>query len=155
MISQTVEYALRAMNCLAGRGDHAATADVLAAATGAPRGYLSKILRDLVCANLVRSFRGPRGGFTLARPADDITLLDIVNAVDPIARIRHCPLGNPRHTTLCSLHRCIDDALKDLEQTLERTTLGAILDGDRTIESCAARLSPPAHPDSQPGEMHT
>ena len=44
--------------------------------------YLLKILEQLVRANILRSKRGPRGGFTLARPAKDITILEIIEAVD-------------------------------------------------------------------------
>jgi Rrf2 family protein len=126
MISQTVEYALRAMSNLASLQGAATTSEAIAQATRVPQGYLSKIMRDLVCAELVKSFRGPRGGFVLARDANSITVLDIVNAVDPIRRITRCPLDDPRHANLCPLHRCLDDALAHLEQIFRSTTLGGM-----------------------------
>lgn len=122
MISQTVEYALRAMSHLASV-HHAATSVEIAGATKVPHGYLSKIMRDLVCAELVRSFRGRRGGFILARDPGAISVLDIVKAVDPIHRIERCPLDEPLQTTVCPLHRCLDDAVAHIEQSFARATL--------------------------------
>src|SRR5262245_55651805 len=105
MFSQTVEYALRAMIHLAGLNGVATTSQSIALRTSVPPGYLSKVLRDLVVARLVASYRGPGGGFMLARDPARITILDVVNAVDPIQRIHHCPAGNPEHADLCALHR--------------------------------------------------
>jgi len=51
-----------------------------------------------------------------------------VNAVDPITRIRKCPLGNPAHLLLCPLHRRMDDALAMVERTFEKTTLAEVLE---------------------------
>jgi Rrf2 family protein len=126
MLSQTVEYALRAMSRLAGPGSPPASSRALARATRVPQSYLSKIMRDLVQARLVRSFRGPNGGFVLARDAAAITVLDIVNAVDPIRRTTACPLDDPAHTTLCPLHRCLDDVLAQIERTFGNATLAAV-----------------------------
>lgn len=130
MISQTVEYALRAMGYLAFLREKAVNCQTISKATHVPQGYLAKVMRDLVCAHLVRSFRGPHGGFTLARGPETITLLDIVNAVDPIRRIQCRPLENPLYTRLSSLHRCLDDAVAHIEQTLRLTTLGSALSRD-------------------------
>lgn len=124
MISQTIEYALRAMAHLATLEEgRAANSETVAEHTQVPRGYLSKILRDLVVAGLVDSQRGPNGGFVLARRASEISILDVVNAVDPIARISECPLGNPAHVQLCPLHRRLDDALQTIEQQFRETSL--------------------------------
>lgn len=106
----------------------ALTSEVLAERTQVPRGYLSKVMRDLVLAELVLSQRGPSGGFTLARPPAKITMLDIVNAVDPLHRIRQCPLGNPAHMNLCPLHRRLDDAIGMIESKFKTTSLAEVLD---------------------------
>lgn len=135
MFSQTVEYALRAMTFVASCSDEAVTGEWIAAATQVPAGYLSKVMRDLVVAGLVTSQRGPRGGFCLDRTPDTISIMDIVNAVDPIRRITECPLGNPAHVRLCPLHQRLDNAMAEIERTLSRTTLGEILrDGDRRTD---------------------
>jgi Rrf2 family nitric oxide-sensitive transcriptional repressor len=137
MISQTIEYALRAMAHLAGLdADRAANSETIAEHTQVPRGYLSKILRDLVVAELVVSQRGPNGGFTLARSAAEITILDVVNAVDPIARIARCPLGNPKHIQLCPLHKRLDDALQTIEQQFKATSLEDLQASNRRTAAC-------------------
>ena len=142
MISQTVEYALRAMSNLASLGGTATTSGEIAKATRVPQGYLSKVMRDLVRADLVRSFRGPHGGFVLAREAEAITVLDIVNAVDPIRRIDGCPLKNPGHSKLCPLHRCLDDALAHMEQRFRSTTLGSVLSTIHETHDCRVLFAP-------------
>ncbi|MCW5765485.1 MAG: Rrf2 family transcriptional regulator [Phycisphaeraceae bacterium] len=147
MVSQSVEYALRAMGHLVSLRGVAATCEVIARATRVPQGYLSKIMRDLVRADLVHSHRGPGGGFTLARDARTITVLDVVNAVDPIRRIECCPLENPLHATLCPLHKCLDDALAHIEQSFRKATLGSVLDeADRTA-GCRTLFNPTPRPD--------
>lgn len=152
MFSQTVEYALRAMMHLASTGGAAETGDKIASATRVPPGYLSKVMRDLVLAGLVRSFRGPNGGFTLARPVDDISILDVVTAVDPIRRIDRCPIDDPHHTDLCALHRRLDDALAIVEQTFRATSLADVLRGNGRSGGCR-HLKPPQSLD-QPGDSH-
>lgn len=82
-ISRSTGYALIAVGYIAQNTDEGA---VLAARIskeyGIPLEYLLKILQQLVRANVLRSKRGPRGGFFLARPAETITLLEIIEAVD-------------------------------------------------------------------------
>ena len=65
---------------------------------------------------------------TLAKPAEKITILQVVNAVEPIQRIRTCPLGLAAHgVRLCPLHRRLDNALASVEAAFEHTTLAEIL----------------------------
>lgn len=127
MFSQTVEYALRAMMYLASLGNASQTSERIAAETGVPPGYICKVMRDLVRAGLVSSFRGPGGGFVLALTPDRISILDVVSAVDPIRRVLKCPLDNPEHAELCPLHRRLDDALAGIERSFRTTTLQELL----------------------------
>jgi len=127
MLSQTVEYALRAMVQLAWQPETPHTSEQIAAQTRVPRGYLSKVLQQLVKAKLIRSQRGLHGGFTLVRSPEAITILEVVNAVDPIPRIRECPLGLEAHQeALCPLHSRLDEALAQLEQAFAETTLAEV-----------------------------
>ncbi len=129
MLSQSIEYALRAMTFLASiGGDASFNSETIAERTKVPKGYLSKLLRDLVVAELIVSQRGPNGGFALGRSPDRISMLDVVNAVDPIPRIRKCPLGNPAHIQLCPLHRRLDDAIAMIEREFKQTSLAEILE---------------------------
>ncbi len=94
--------------------------------------YLAKVLQALVKAEIVASHRGASGGVSLARSADDLTILDIVNATDPIQRIRTCPLDLASHgLKLCPLHRRLDAALAQVENAFRNTTLAEVL-GDRS-----------------------
>lgn len=128
MISQTVEYALRAVVYLAGQAPSARTTDQVAAATRVPKAYLSKVLQALVRGGVVHSQRGIGGGMTLVKAPAELTILEVVNAVDPIQRIRTCPLGLESHgASLCPLHRRVDDALASVEAAFGRTTLAEVL----------------------------
>ena len=133
MLSKTAEYALRTVACLAGDAGQAESADRLCEQTKVPRRYLHKVLQDLVRADLVRSRSGPGGGYTLARAADEITILDVINAVAPLERIRHCPLGLPSHTSLCPLHTELDKAYASTEAAFSRVTIEQILHSESRI----------------------
>jgi Rrf2 family protein len=129
MFSQTVEYALRAVVQLASAGEEPQTTEQIARATKVPQAYLSKVLQSLVQAGIVRSQRGIGGGMALVRPPAALTILEVVNAVDPIRRIRSCPLELAAHgVRLCPLHRRVDNALAMVEEAFRSTTLKEILD---------------------------
>jgi Rrf2 family protein len=128
MLSQTTEYALRAMVLLAGATNRPCSVDSIAAQTQTPPAYLSKILQSLAKAGLVRSQRGVTGGYLLNRAPDQLRVLDVINAVDPLERIRECPLGLASHgTKLCPLHRRLDNALAMVEQAFAASTLAEII----------------------------
>lgn len=127
MLTSTTEYALRAATFLASHAGESASGERIAAATKVPAGYISKVMRDLVVAGLVGSQRGPNGGFTLARPPELISVLEVVNAVAPLQRIRSCPLGNPAHLALCPMHRRLDDAVAAIEATFGATSLAQLM----------------------------
>ena len=128
MFSQTVEYALRAVVHLASEAPAPLTTEQIAAKTLVPRAYLSKVLQSLGRAGLVHSQRGMGGGMTLTREPDQMTILDVVNAVEPIQRIRTCPLGLAAHgVRLCPLHRRVDDALAMVEEAFAKSTLAELL----------------------------
>lgn len=128
MFSQTTEYALRAMVYLTEHFGTACGSEQISVATQVPKPYLSKILRDLVVGELISSTRGPHGGFLMTRSPDQITILDVVSAVDPIKRITACPLGRPDHKALCPLHRQMDAAIAHVEASLRSTTLKQLVE---------------------------
>ena len=102
MISQTSEYALRAVICLAQHPDELHTATKIAKLTKVPDPYLSKVLLMLAKHEVVTSKKGLHGGYGLAHSPDKITLWTIINAVDPIKHIKSCPLKLeiPWHSSL-------------------------------------------------------
>ena len=128
MLSQTVEYALRAVVHLASEAPEGRTTDQIAEATRVPRAYLSKVLQNLRRAGIVRSQRGLGGGMTLTKSPEALTILEVVNAVEPIQRIRTCPLGLAAHgVRLCPLHRRLDNALAMVEEAFASSTLAEVL----------------------------
>jgi len=84
MLSATQEYALRAMTQLARKAPSSAKTADIAKAVEVPGSYLAKIIRDLRIAGLVRSQRGVNGGVSLAKPPKNITLLDVMETVEPL-----------------------------------------------------------------------
>lgn len=127
MLPKTAEYALRAIASLAMRPGQPLSAEVLAEETKVPRRYLHTVLQDLALADLVQSRPGPGGGYSLLLAPDDISILDVVNAVAPLERIRHCPLGLKSHTELCPLHRELDRAYAATETAFAKVTIGQLL----------------------------
>ncbi len=128
MISKTVEYALRAAVYLADQTGEARTTGQIAEVTRVPAPYLAKVLQNLAQAGLVHSQRGLHGGFTLARDPARLTIWDVVEAVEPLQRIRECPLGLASHRQrLCPLHKRLDDVLAATENAFRSTTLADVL----------------------------
>ena len=128
MLSQTAEYALRAVVTLATEPDNPRTAYDIARESKVPIDYLSKVLNSLARAGIVTSQRGRGGGFRTVQPATQLTVLEVVTAVDPLKRIRTCPLGLKAHgTNLCPLHRKLDDALKSVEEAFASTTIESLV----------------------------
>src|SRR5207247_8400682 len=85
------DYAVRAAVALAAAGD-LVTADQIAQAQGIPLNFLENILRDLRRGGIVESRRGQQGGYALARAAEEISVADVIRAVEgPLANVRGHP----------------------------------------------------------------
>lgn len=138
-ISRTAEYALLAVVCLAREPDNAVGTPRIARATKIPAGYLSRVLQSLARAGLVTSNPGRSGGFRLARPPKLITILDVVNAVDPVRRIEKCPLNIDDHgSNLCPLHRRLDAAIGATEKAFRETSIAELVTEPTTARpSCS------------------
>lgn len=132
MFSQTSEYALRAVVWLAGQPAGAIYgARVIAEETQVPASYLAKIMQQLVQAELVSSHRGVAGGFRLESAPDELRVLDVVNAVDPITKFTTCPLKLRNHAKRrCSMHARLNHAIEDVETALAASTIADILSDD-------------------------
>ncbi len=136
MIPLTAEYALRAIVWLASHPEQTQTSEQIATATQVPPRYLYKVLQSLAQAGLIHSQPGPRGGYSLAIPADQICLLDVVNTVAPIGRITSCPLNIESHSTeLCPLHHELDKAYQQIEKAFEKVTIAQIINRTTSVTS--------------------
>ena len=132
MISVTADYALRAMLVLAqaDRG-RAMRADEIAAATGAPRNYMGKVLNLVAKSGLVRSTRGPTGGFVLAEAPAGITLGRIVDLFDDIPANPRCMLGNGpcNPASPCRAHEAWRSVIEARRSPFMNTTIADLLEG--------------------------
>ena len=146
MFSLTVEYAMRAVLALAAGDGSPMTTRNIAETMHVPQSYLSKVLQSLVRARLVYSARGLNGGFVLARKPEELSMLDIMNAVNPLERIESCPLDRESHSTqLCPLHSRLDAAMAHVEEAFAGTTLAEILSEENpcpTLQKQLASLMP-------------
>jgi len=146
MFSQTVEYALRAVVYLAYEAPEARTTEQIHKATLVKKAYLSKILQGLAKKGIVTTQRGIGGGVALAKSPEELTILDVVNAVEPIMRIRSCPLGLQSHgVRLCPLHRRMDHALESVESAFGNSTLAEVLaEPSKSVPLCDGPPTPQA-----------
>lgn len=127
-ISQTAEYALRAVVWLAQNPGDPQTTQQVAQGTQVSINYLPKVLQPLGRAGILTSQRGINGGYTLDRDPEELTILEIVSCVDPLTRIKSCPLKLGTHTGgLCPLHQALDDAVAEVEQRFSQTTIAGLL----------------------------
>ncbi|MFZ5478433.1 MAG: Rrf2 family transcriptional regulator [Myxococcota bacterium] len=129
LLTQTAEYALRAMATLTALPPaEALQAREIAARSGVPVPYLSKILRRLVLDGLLLSRKGHGGGFTLAKAPGDIRFAEVLAAADFVPGDDHCAFGwgscdgqNP-----CPLHPAWSRAKSDFVRWAEETTLADV-----------------------------
>lgn len=122
----TVRYALAACVCLARCNPTRRPARAIAEETGVPPAFLAKILRQLASEDIIDGERGHRGGYRLARPATEIVIADVVEAVDPIgAGSSVCSMGDRRcnHETPCPMHELWSVATAPIKQLSRTVTL--------------------------------
>lgn len=138
LLSNASEYALRAVVWMAQNPGQAQKVREIAEATHAAPGYLVKGLQALVKANILSAQRGSRGGFALERDTSSLTVLEVINAIDPFERITTCPLGLKSHgVRLCLLHKKIDDAVAAIEASFGSVTIDDLLnDPSRSRPLC-------------------
>jgi len=98
-LSRASSYALHAIALLARqKGDTALASHQIAASKGIPERFLLKVLKPLVSAKVLTNVKGPMGGYRLAKPASEITLLDVIEAVEGPIHIPE-PQGKDSRTT--------------------------------------------------------
>lgn len=132
MISRTGQHHVRALAYLAilPAGTYAG-APLLAHAIGAPRNYLGKLLQSLTRHGLIESRKGAGGGFRLARPAREITLLQILEPIEQLSSLSSCFLGEPicSNESACAVHHRWAGVRDAYLALLAETTLGDLVEG--------------------------
>ena len=123
-MSEAASLGLHAAAVVAGREGEPVSVPSIAELLQASQAHLSKVLGSLAKAGLVHGARGPGGGFTLARPAKEISLREIYEAIMGPLEVHHClfdlPICEP---STCPLSQLLCDVDGRIEKALERTTL--------------------------------
>lgn len=128
-ITAKADYAVRAMIEIASRRGEPVKGEEVAHAQGIPPAFLESILSEVRQTGLLQSRRGPEGGYWLARPAEEITVADVVRAVDgPLALVRGDRPESVRYADPAARLTDVWVAVRaSLRAVLERVTLAAIL----------------------------
>jgi Rrf2 family protein len=145
-VTAKVDYALRALAELAASEDVTVKGDRLAAAQQIPLKFLENILAELRRAGIVASQRGADGGFTLARPAAEITLADVIRAVEgPLANVRGVRPESLQYEGAATVLRDVWVAVRvNLRAVLEEVTLADLAAGRLPEHVLALTQSPGA-----------
>ena len=128
-ITRQADYAMRAVAYLSNLGpDRRAATSQIAEDQQIPPSFLAKIVSQLSVAGLLQTSRGARGGVSLARSPDDISFLEVVEAIDGpillnecVADVSACTFGET-----CTLRPVFCDAQADLVNRLEATSFGSV-----------------------------
>jgi len=133
------DYAIRAMLALGQAGGPRLTTPAIAAAMAIPVRFLPQVMGDLARAGMVRSTVGRHGGHELARPAESIDLLSIIEAVEGDTRRRTCILrGGPcQRDRVCDVHEPFGAAQDALRATLAAASLASLIKSPRDAAEAA------------------
>jgi len=133
-VSAKVDYALRAMAELAAAPPGLTTAEQLASAQHIPPKFLESILAQLRSGGLVASQRGAEGGYRLAKPAAEVSLADVIRAVEgPIATVRGARPEDAEYTGAATGLRDVWIELRaSMRGVLEETSLADVVERSRT-----------------------
>jgi Rrf2 family protein len=129
-LTRASSYALHAVAHMATEGeDKPVASHHIARARGIPERFLLKVLKPLVSARVLRSVKGPNGGYRLARPASKVTLLEIIEAVDgPIRGV--APLSGESHDALdTKLEAICNQAADQMRKHLGKVRLSDLSGG--------------------------
>jgi len=133
MLSKTAEYALRAIVYIALNDAQGLKVGIkeIAKELELPVHFMGKILQDLVRKGIIASVKGPGGGFYLHRPANQITLLEVITTIDGLEAFRKCGMGMKMCSDLhpCPLHHEIKAYRDQLLKVFSSRTIQSLVDG--------------------------
>lgn len=132
-ITRETDYAIRCVLHLSRTPDHAVLLQEIVGARSIPKSFLPKILRKLAKEKIVKSFRGAKGGTQLARRPEEITLLEVIEAIEGPVTLNDCAVDS-RICTLsdtCSVHPVWKTMREDLKGLLRRHTFSSLLDMEK------------------------
>ncbi len=136
-VSRKVDYALRAVIHLANEEAHdrACSVGQIAARERIPRQFLEKIVQQLIHTGLVRSRRGPRGGYVLGRSADQMTFRDVIEALEGPISLNVCVGEHPDCFLLgaCGMNRVWAEGQRRVMDLFENTTIASVSHGRTAV----------------------
>jgi Rrf2 family protein len=133
-VSRKIDYALRAVIHLADEdAERACSVAEIAARERIPRQFLEKIVQELIHKGLVRSRRGPHGGYVLARPAEQVTFKDVIEAVEGPISLNVCVGEHPDCFLLgtCGMQRIWQEGQRRVLELFEKTTIASVRGSNR------------------------
>ncbi|MDX1618069.1 MAG: Rrf2 family transcriptional regulator [Balneolaceae bacterium] len=146
MFSTSCHYGLQAMIYIALHANEDTNVELnrIAGEQNIPKHFLSKILQQLVKNKLLVSMKGPTGGFNLSRPADDITLIEVVEAIDGLDMFTQCGIGlkmcDDDHP--CPIHHDYKKIRQRIQHLFETKTLKELSEDVESGESIVSLDKP-------------
>jgi Rrf2 family protein len=132
-ITRETDYAIRCVLHLSESPNDAIVVDEIARARDIPKSFLSKILQKLTKANIVKSYRGVKGGFQIAKKPKQISLLDVIEATEGPVAMNRCAV-NRKVCSLsynCAVHPIWVELRKDVEKKLKKTDFAKLIESKR------------------------
>lgn len=133
LVTRKTDYAVRCVLYLAQEDDQIANVTEVSRKMHIPKTFLAKIFQKLTKAGLVESIRGMNGGFRLAKKPVDISLLDIMTAIQGPIGINVCAVNSKQcsRSSTCSVHPVWVELRKEVNQRLQGQTIASLLSGQR------------------------
>ncbi len=121
-ITRETDYAIRCVYYLAGKKSGVTMVEEISKEMNIPKSFLAKILQKLGKVSLVKSYRGVKGGFILARAPQEISLLEVIEAVQGPVAMNICAIDKAlcKRSNACAIHPVWGEIRKQVEQILRR-----------------------------------
>ncbi len=128
-ITRQADYAIRVVIYLANRYGKLVTANVIAEETKVPKSFLPRIISTLASRRIVVTEKGKRGGVKLARSPREISIYDVVDAIDGIPAMNVCIERDDvcPYTSFCKMHKIWLELQNYIEERLKKTTIADVV----------------------------
>jgi Rrf2 family protein len=128
-VTRKGDYAIRCVLFLSREAGRIISANEISQWASVPKSFLAKILQSLSRAGIVKSTQGIAGGFRLAKPPDEVSLLDVIKAVQGLSALNMCAID--RHkcslSSTCVIHPIWVQIMEDLEERLRKETFAKLI----------------------------
>lgn len=132
-ITRETDYAIRCVLHLSEAPNNVIMVDEIAKAKSIPKSFLSKILQKLAKANIVKSYRGVKGGFQTAKAPREISLLDVIEAIEGPVAINRCAVNRKvcSLSSSCAVHPIWVELRKNVEKKLKKTDFAKLIESKK------------------------